>query len=411
MNKYFRKMLLVLTLSSLVIVACGQTSVGTETTTLEDSTLPTEEQSSTPPPTETPTPAPAPTSQWSQYWTEIQDPYHQVRFAVPCFWLVKLPADDPTGTGAFSYPVKNYPDEYVFNYPRSVIPPEAGAIKIDMTFLSAAGMRNLPPGTSQADFVNALYDNDPETQLISTQEVVINGQPALFVTTEGNFGTGNFYLFTVTDDLFLAFGTASELMDHPDVQGVLNSIALSPAIDVRVPEDKPAPPPVGLAAPCVPGYEQAVVPTVDIPEGNTECGLSSFVALEPLVEAVQNKLVERNYGSLRYDYYIYDPFTIGYWGSEAVTRSPGDVFTELANALLPPNGAELTFTTDRGQFPPLAGTPPEVMFGPDLNVAQVVYSKGWGVDGLGAALLYFVQDQCDGYYWYGMVFSQRHFDK
>jgi len=246
---------LVLAIFTLAADACGQTP-GAETAAPQPG-----EPGLTPPPTETPTLAPSPTSEWSQYWMEVQDPYHNVRLAIPCFWQANFPSDDPTGSGAFAYPVHNYPDDYALDFPRSNIPPEAGAIKIDMNFMSAAGMRNLPPGTSQLDFVNVLYSGDSETRLVTTQETAINGQPALFVTTESIFGMGSFYLFTVTDDLFLAFGTASERLDHPDVQGILNSIALSPETQVQIPEHKPAPPPVGLAAPCIPGYEQAVMPT------------------------------------------------------------------------------------------------------------------------------------------------------
>jgi hypothetical protein len=353
-------------------------------------------------PIESSTPMPSLTSEWSQYWVEVQDPYHNLRFAMPCFWLPQFPLEDYRGDGAFSYAVRNYPDEYVFNFPRSNIPPEAGAIKIDMNFMSVADF-NLPPGTSQVDFVNAVFSRDSETRLISTQDVIINGQPAMYVTTESTFGIGTFYLFTATDDLFLAFAAASELMDHPDVGGILNSISLSPEIPVRSPEYKPSPPPTSLAAPCVPGYEQAVIPTVEIPPGNTACGLSSFVELDPLVEAVQQKLEDRNYGSLHYDGYTPDLFHIGYWLSEGITLTPSDLHTQLANYLLPPNEDELTFTTDRNAFPPLAGMPPENMFGPNVKVALVVYSEGWGVDGQEAALLYFAQDQCGGYYWHGLV--------
>ena len=379
---------------------------------VQPTTIPTE--SPQPTATQEPTPempVPTPTSEWTQYWTVVQDPYHDMRYALPCFWLAVFPSEDPSGNGTFAYPVKNYPDEYVQSFPRSVISPDAGATKIDMFFMSASQERGLPPGTSQLDFVTALYSTDSETRLISTQEVQINGQPALYVTTESNFGTGAFYLFTLTDDLFLGFGASIEQMDNPDVQGILNSIALSPSVDVKIPEHKPGPPPVGLAAPCIPGYETAVEPTVIIPASNTACGLSSFVDLEYLVPAVQERLVQRNYGSLQYDHFINDPFMVGYWASEGVTMTPSEAMTLFANNLLPPTDAEMTFTTDPAQFPPLAGMPPENMFGPNVKVAQLVYSEGWGADGLGAALLYFAQDQCAGYYWHGIAYSAQHFDK
>ena len=71
----------------------------------------------------------------------------------------------------------------------------------------------------------------------------------------------------------------------------------------------------------------------------------------------------------------------------------------------------MTFTTEREAFPPLQGIPPESLLDPAVNIVQVVYSEGWGEDMLGAALLYFAQDECDGFYWYGLVYSYSHFDK
>jgi hypothetical protein len=86
------------------------------------------------------------------------------------------------------------------------------------------------------------------------------------------------------------------------------------------------------------------------------------------------------------------------------------MFGELANVHLPPDPSGLTFTTNREEFPPLAGTPPELMFGPDVDVALVIYSEGWGQAGLGAALLYIARDECGMYYWHGMVVAHEHFD-
>jgi hypothetical protein len=55
--------------------------------------------------------------------------------------------------------------------------------------------------------------------------------------------------------------------------------------------------------------------------------------------------------------------------------------------------------------------PVEVMFGPDEDVTLVIYSEGWGVDGEGAALLYFAENSEGELYWYAMVYSGTHFDK
>ncbi len=108
--------------------------------------------------------------------------------------------------------------------------------------------------------------------------------------------------------------------------------------------------------------------------------------------------------------FMADPFTIGYWGSEGRQASPAEITAELMTARLPADPANpLSFTTDRSQFPPLAGQPPETFFGPDVKIAQVIYSEGWGLDGQGAAMLFIAQDD-SGYSWYAMIYSVQHFD-
>ncbi|MFQ5921763.1 MAG: hypothetical protein ACE5M4_02870 [Anaerolineales bacterium] len=83
---------------------------------------------------------------------------------------------------------------------------------------------------------------------------------------------------------------------------------------------------------------------------------------------------------------------------------------ELVNARLPEDTSGLTFTIVRELFPPLAGIPAEQMFGPDLNPVLLVYSEGWGRDGLGAAILYLVEDDSGAYYWSNLAYSHEHFD-
>jgi hypothetical protein len=107
-----------------------------------------------------------------------------------------------------------------------------------------------------------------------------------------------------------------------------------------------------------------------------------------------------------------NPFTIGYWGSEGRTDTPDNIMLELQTSRLPQDPAmPMTFTADREAFPPLSGMPPEVMFGPDLNVTFIVYSEGWGLDGKGAALLYFVENEVGDIQWYAIAYSNTHFDK
>jgi hypothetical protein len=420
---YKVRTLYLLVIFTLLTGACGQVSVGIEPpdqpgveNDLDATQTPGENSIGLP--TETaaiePTQGPTATPDSSQYWVIHQDPSLGFRFALPCFWRVEFPPADLTqdSTGGV-YHAYNYTEEYVMSFPRSQIPDENGAIKVgfDIIPLESFGLRH---GSSLREFVSA-ENSGPESEILEITDEMINGQPAISTTihyTDSN-STGRYYLIKINDAYFLRFttGPSPKILNTPDVSGILNSITVDPQAEVPLPKHTPTPPPIGLAAACIPEYTQAVIPTLDISEGNTACGLSSFESLEYLIQSVEQGLQDRNTGGLRWGYFINDPFVIGYWGSEGVTRSPDQVATELANSLYAagePGG--MSFTTDREAFPPLAGIPPESMFGPSVKVAQVVYSEGWGLDKLGSALLYFAQDSCGGYYWHGLIFSNTHFD-
>jgi len=110
--------------------------------------------------------------------------------------------------------------------------------------------------------------------------------------------------------------------------------------------------------------------------------------------------------------FMTDPFTIAYLGSEGRVDTPAGITAELGEYRLPTDASlPLSFTTDRAEFPPLAGMPPEQMFGPDVDILEVVYSEGWGPDGQGAALLYIAKGSAGNIYLHGLVYSHQHFDK
>jgi hypothetical protein len=342
------------------------------------------------------------------YWVEVTDPLYGVRFAIPCFWEAQFPQQVyPQGV---SYPVVNYPEEYALSFPRGSGVWENGGVKIDMNYMDISD-RDIPPETSMQGFVDSLYQGDLDVLGYTTEEVEINQQAALFVTMVSSYGTVQYYLFTVTDTVYFLFSTQGDSFSNPDVMAVLNSIAIDSDTAVNMPDFLPGPPPKGLAAPCIPEYKQAIdLSTEPLPE-NTACGADSFVSLDYLTGSVQQKLFEKNTGSLHHDHFIHNPFMIGYWQSEGIETTPDYAATTFANQLYQADEhGGLSFTTDQGEFPPLFGMPPEVMFGPEVKVAEIIYSEGWGLDGLGAALLYFVEDECGGYYWHGLVIDGQHFD-
>ncbi|MDX1436489.1 MAG: hypothetical protein R3335_06750, partial [Anaerolineales bacterium] len=369
----------------------------------------------TPEPTAEPEPSPTPEPAGSQYWTVYEDPVHGFRFALPCYWRIAFPEPSQYAQGSgVTYHAYNYAEDYPLNFPRSFIPEEYGWTKVDFGIINVDFLEDFP-GTSLEEFV--IYENSGgDGEIVEVVDLEIGGRPAIDVSIyyADRDITGRYYLIELNGERFMRLSAAPspERLAADDLQGILRSITFDPAAEVVLPAHTPAAPPPGLAAPCIPEYAEAVEIPIELSEANTECGLDSFKSLEDLTTTIQQYLQDRNTGGLRWEYLIHDPIVIGYWGSEGAVRSPDEFATELANSLYAagsPGG--MTFTTDRSQFPPLAGTPPERLFDPSINFVEIIYSEGWGVDKQGAALLYFAEDECGGYYWYGLAYSMEHFDK
>ena len=107
--------------------------------------------------------------------------------------------------------------------------------------------------------------------------------------------------------------------------------------------------------------------------------------------------------------FLADPFTIVDWGGEGHSVTASELLQELGDSRLPPDSSGLRFTTDQALFPALRVTPPEQLLGEGVNVALVVYSEGWGPEGQGAALLYFIETPNRTFSWYGLVYAEGGF--
>lgn len=99
-----------------------------------------------------------------------------------------------------------------------------------------------------------------------------------------------------------------------------------------------------------------------------------------------------------------DSLTIGYWRSEGQVLTPAEVIEVLRLNLLPNPGA-VSFIRDQAHFPDLGGVDPASAFGPDVQIVDLVYSQGWGVDGLGEAILAIAEDADGSQYWRGIIYS------
>jgi hypothetical protein len=194
--------------------------------------------------TETPLPDPG----FGAYWSEAIDDRTGIRFAVPCYWEVQIPTLDPSGLGAFF--VRNYDEEFVLSKPRGIVW-GTGAIKIDFIYIQGSST-GLASGAALADVAGTL--GDASTEMLGTEEIVINGQEALLFTSQGMFDESprQTYLFRLDGDMYLLFGVnPAEEVQSTDVQGILNSIALSAEANVQIPGVLPSPAPEGISAPCL----------------------------------------------------------------------------------------------------------------------------------------------------------------
>ena len=139
------------------------------------------------------------------------------------------------------------------------------------------------------------------------------------------------------------------------------------------------------------------------------CDSGYLGSVDEALEFVQYNLEIGNYWP--FSYFIGDPFVIGYWQSEGVAIPRDQAYQQLTEQYLP-SPEEVVIITDREEYPDLFGTPVEDIFGPDVEVAATLYSKGWGEDGQGEAILYIArchEETYDGYFWYGMLYAGNGF--
>ena len=421
----------------LILAACGTFQVNItnptsptirpETTTLQPTTMeiitqivtmiPNEDQ----PTQSAPTVSPVPLSESAndhdnlntdpdgfRLWVEKRDPRTGIRFAMPCFWFINIPSGDQDPSGLGSFTIQNYTEEFVnrFGPKQGDLIWENGAIKIDMVYFKGADW-GFPPDASLLDFVQGLRRGEGEG-IESIEEVTINTQVGLLVTTYNSIQdmTNQSYYFALPDNLFLIFGVVpNREIYQADVLGILNSLALTTEVDVRKPDFITRDPLEGMPADCLMGQvrsgDQPDLINPDI------CQNAEARSPEALACAIKNALLVRDMASLKS--LMTNPFTIGYWQSEGRIGTPAEITEELDQYHLPSDSSGLTFTVDRSHFPDLYGMPPENMFGPDLNVALVVYSTGWGQDGQGETLLYIAEDANGEYFWHSMVSAMQGF--
>jgi hypothetical protein len=179
----------------------------------------------------------------SSGWVELQDPHYGFRFAVPCFWHVGFP--ESYGSGQ-AYSIKNYSLAYALSFPPDIDDMwDRGGIKIDIVF-----PKRVHRSISMLDYINQSQRENPDSRLVSIEELTINDQEALLVTTESSFGSGQFVIFTLSDEAFMIFSPSPGAHQSPDVQAILKSITMEPDIALNLPDFSPGAPIEGVITDC-----------------------------------------------------------------------------------------------------------------------------------------------------------------
>ncbi len=158
-------------------------------------------------------------------------------------------------------------------------------------------------------------------------------------------------------------------------------------------------------------------PVADVPPPDAvpAAGVSTTAAATPTadalptpspVEALIAALAGRDYAAL--EAMMDDPFVLGLYRSEGRTLPPTEARASLEADALPPGAAPVVTTADRIAFP--AVDPPlETMFDPALRVHQLLFSRGWGADGQGEAVLVLAERPDGAVTWHGVVVAPAGF--
>ncbi len=207
--------------------------------TTPDKVLPTLIPVEEPLPIATPTEiASQPEQSSSTTWKAIRDPRYGFGLAVPCWWLVSpIPADGFGGVMT----VKNYDEDYFnahsnkgfWDWPN-------GTLKLDVIVMEGAD-----PGKSDADAY--MQFTDPTmTGVVSAEsrQIGVNTVTVLTLSNLVNTNDPNSSLFVyrlAPDVLLMVAPIPQTIVDTPDFQAILASIALTPNEQITLPTLTPAP--------------------------------------------------------------------------------------------------------------------------------------------------------------------------
>lgn len=397
MNKELKKYLPILVLLVLTL-ACGSVQVGVVTPT---SIIPQGEDINVKDPSATEIGGSQGVEDYSNLWVEYWDPKYDYGIALPSHWIVRPTATDSVGGGSMS--ARNYTDDYrtAYSIKGNWIDGEPPAGVVALEFVAFEGV--LPEQSVEVAINN--YLGGEQSVILSVDEITI-GRHIAYMVTEANINdsseTWHTFVFRIKPEvMLLVVAYPQDRIDLTDVQAILGSISFSKSEPIIKPVIAPIPP---LVIGDIP-----VLPTnTSLPPGTCDPGYLGTP--EEVQEAIKDNLEIGNY--FPFTYLMGNPFVMGYWGGEGAVLTNQEALDQLKTNYLP-SPENVVSTTDPALFPSFGGIKFEDMWGPDVDVVAALYSKGWGPEGIGEAMLAIArcsQNGNDSYFWYGMMYGGRGFN-
>jgi hypothetical protein len=199
-------------------------------------------------PTLTEEPAPVPQAESpSAAWKEVRDARYGFGLAVPCWWLVSpIP---PQGSGGVMG-LTNYDEAYFMaNSQKGYWDWPNGTLKIDVVV-----MEDINPALSDTDAYMAMVDTSIEGIVASeTKQTGLHTATVLTIQNQVNQNDPPIRIFLyrlAPDKLIMLNPIPQSIIDTPDFQAILASIALTPEETVLIPTSAPVATPL-IEASCV----------------------------------------------------------------------------------------------------------------------------------------------------------------
>lgn len=180
--------------------------------------------------------------------------------------------------------------------------------------------------------------------------------------------------------------------------------ACAPAVDHETGLSEPTGVPPTTVVTAVAMAEPTAVPTATTPAAETEL---PSMALDDFVAQLKTAVSGQDFGAMRE--LMGDPFRAGPWRSEWQTFNVQQALGQFQSGALPYPLAVQFSELGMDEIAQLLGQPPETLLPPDVGVAAVLHSSGWGGQSENDDAILFVSEQDGRYVWSALLYTNGRF--